>query len=46
MFGKTIVTIGLQPILWIYDAHGISKEDWGKWLFNYLISWVAATTNQ
>jgi hypothetical protein len=23
-----------------------SKENWGKWLFNYLISWVATTTNQ
>jgi hypothetical protein len=46
MFGKTIVKIGPQPIQWIYNAHGLSKAHWGKWLFNSLISWVVATTNQ
>ncbi len=24
----------------------LSKAHWGKWLFNSLISWVVATTNQ
>jgi hypothetical protein len=30
MLGKTILTIGLQPILWIYSAHGIEQDTLGE----------------
>jgi hypothetical protein len=30
MLGKTIITIGLQLVLWIYNAHGIEQGTLGE----------------
>jgi hypothetical protein len=30
MFDKTIITVGLQLVLWIYNAHGIEQGTLGE----------------
>ncbi len=35
MLGKTIITIGLQLVLWIYNAHGIEQGTLGEVIIQF-----------